>query len=739
MKGYLASFVAVAAVATLLSFAVPSDSDADSPITNVATSEDLAKALTGTSGTVRITADMTLDSDLTVPSGITVLIPFSDGDFLGSANGTDDCSRQLAAGNRCFLTVTLNANLTVNGKLIVGGVLGYPDTFSYQGHTSGAHSVLVNNGSVDVPSGGKLECYGFIRGTGTVTASSGSVITEPLVINDYVGADKVYAMNTHGQGAFDRYSLPNIQCTLTIDAGSTLLGKITMYARGQYVSCDLATVVGPENAFITLSEGATLTMEYDPSRSIDTNESYYLHGDIGKTTITIDGGATFGAITVSFKTKYPIQYDGTFSYEEQPFSIPYNLDIILSNGNYLMNNDYRLLPGSRVVLEEDATLGVNGSLTAYWGLNDKRFKDTQYPTTAILTANGFDASGRLIVKGNMYLLDKGCLYGIAEMGGPSATIQTSKLTHTSECTVDFGWTGTAHIRIPVFGITISKYVDTHTARTMAGYIVDGSGNLVIMEPGSFYRAGTSSNYTMAEYTQTDGTYALGTAFQGGWEKVQVSYTAVNGSLNGPLTLSALDDMLSSAGVSDHYRLNLTVSSLDGTVIEQGAVTAIRGSGSVLNLTDGSISVTFSSESLRDISGGLRIALNSTALTPAQKSATDGKSTYNFELYDGIVKQYLLPGTVNFTLPFVPANESEKSKVNIWYVYGYGEIESYAASYGDDTISFDTTSLGCLAISLDNVPSKNSFESGHLGLYIGIGAGAVLAALAVVAILYFRKK
>ena len=109
-------------------------------------------------------------------------------------------------------------------------------------------------------------------------------------------------------------------------------------------------------------------MEYDPSRSIDTNESYYLHGDIGKTTITIDGGATFGAITVSFKATFiSIQYEGTFSYEEQPFSIPYNLDIILSNGNYLMNNDYRLLPGSRVVLEEEATLGALHKASSYVG------------------------------------------------------------------------------------------------------------------------------------------------------------------------------------------------------------------------------------------------------------------------------------------------------------------------------------------------------------------------------------
>ena len=420
------------------------------------------------------------------------------------------------------------------------------------------------------------------------------------------------------------------------------------------------------------------------------------------------------------------------------------MDIVLTDGNYLMNEDFRILPGAKLTIDSDATLAVNNSFSVFWGLKDKNYKkgvevNMKYPTTETLASNGFDKSGRLIVNGNLILLDSSEFSGIAEMGSTSATITTSKRTDTTLKMIEQGCS--REDSFVFLFLTNSWEVDTLTTREMAGYIVDSSGALAILQPDSVYRAGPQKDYCMEKYIQDGTEYALGSDFKGGWILSSGSYQTITSSIPGNLTSDKVNLMLTSKGISQDFIIDLTVDSLKKVTVEQSAVASIRDGNGALRLHCDGISITFSAESLKNISGTLEIRLNDAALNDAQKSSAQDRATYYLEVLSDGKKIDIFHGVVTIVLPFKPHSEADEEKVQAWKIDTNGIAHTYRAAYSNNEISFATASAGCYAISLDNVPERSTVQNAQNSQTLMIAAGVAAAIIAGLLIYFFliRKK
>lgn len=466
---------------------------------------------------VRLSQSVVLDGDLVIPAGHTLLIPYSADDNSGFASGGSSSLTSIASSEYVYSKLTNSYTITVYGTLLVGGIIGKNETFSYQGHTSSYHGSVENNGSIVLKSGGKLECYGTVTGSGTITAEPGSVLQEPLVVSDFVGADNMYSQYKNGQSVFNRYGFVNIQCTVAVEDGATFYGFFYIYVATDDSFHDyLLEYISDGNSFIDLSDNATATLTYDPSRAVESTESINLHSDIGTTTIRLNGGASFGA------PKATITYGGekmTFDFSAFIFSIPYNFQISLADGNYVMNNQYRILPGASVTVEKGAVLELKGVLEAYWGLTSKVFKDTCYPSTSVLKKCGIDPAGRFVVNGTLVLDAGSTMLGIVESEIAGAVIRTDEKANVSLSKVDFGCSGKSSIKL--YGIPVKSWsVDNLTYCLLRGYVVGPDGSLTQISAGTNYVSGEPRSYLKDSYDQgpneLSGPFELNCAFRGNW-------------------------------------------------------------------------------------------------------------------------------------------------------------------------------------------------------------------------------
>ena len=722
----------------LLVLSAPDSSEADSAWTIANTEADLREKLDAGVTEICILPEetdgkrqLTLDGDLTIPANVKVLLPYSLTDSTGLKLGNNDASSKMAGKDKTFVELTIDGNLSVKGQLIVGGILGKNYTFSYQGHTSSWHSVIVNNGKITVENGGTLCCYGFIKGLGEVVGENGSEIIEPFVITDFTGGDSIYSLHYSGQSIFNRYSLSNIQCDLIVLHDSKLLGHLAFCVNGTILESSV-TFIGDEDCFVKLSNGACARLKYDSSKSIENEESLNLHKDVGKTVMTITGGATFGAM--SFYMSY-LGYSGTFSFSEHPFPLPYTIDISLESGEYLLNEDCRILPGSVITVGNNATLAVNSCLSVFYGLEDKVYKSTRYPSSQSLEANGFDKSGRLIVKGTLILLDNAQFLGIAEMGGSTAKITVSNLSDTSLKSINHGCDRSDSISIR------SWHMESLTTRDLAGYFIDSSGILQILQRNSEYIGGAETTYLMVNYIQDGEEYSLGSTFKGGWIQTTTTYQTISSSISGNLTGDKVNLMLTSKGISQDFIIDLKVDSLKKVTVEQSAVASIRDGNGALRLRCDGISIMFSAESLKNLSGTLELRLNDATLSDAQKTSAQDRAIYYLEVLSDGNKIDLLHGVVTIVLPFEPHTEADKEKVQAWKIDTNGIAHTYRAMYSNNSISFATTSAGCYAISLDNVPSRSDIreENNDLLLMAVVGVSAAILAGLLIYFFLIRKK
>ena len=565
---------------------------------------DQAIEAAGSSGTIivlesGIVCGSSGQTSFTIPNGVTLLLPYASGQYTVDAQTKTDESGneqgELIYANKTFSTtkaasfqipdqdvtleLTVPSDVTINvasgAKCVVGGTI-CSNAF-YACGTGGDHANVRVEGTLNIQDGGILSACGYILGNGKVNGEAGSQIYQPFTIMDYRGGG--YTTSTivedglvSGETAitpFVRYTMQNIQSNLHLTSGANMYGYCSLYTQkvidplvGWVTLAEArhnvttALIIGgaSDNALLKLSSGATLDAAYDGTDVVAP------YNTVGKTTLTINGGAEMGYLSLPIKV---LSISKTVTTNGVTFPIPYNYEFNLNGEGSTYNVGYALaiLPGATVRVGAGATLNVGNNsdgfrFVVYDGLydhtasgspisygNGNQISNT-YPITKNLQAAGRTGTGDLIVNGTLNI-NTGVNFG----GVVQAETEYATEKNYPKIVVDSNAQTSATVQVAMVGTV--KVINSYnlagaTVRTLTAQVIDtGTGKRINMVPGMTYYSDKGSDiipdytytlytdYTKAEGTVLDKTETLNAAIEGSWYNYDVNvYMVLNGTIVG---------------------------------------------------------------------------------------------------------------------------------------------------------------------------------------------------------------
>ncbi len=349
--------------------------------------------------TLILLEDVTVSGDIAIPEGVTLVVPCTEDD-----RGNDSVRGEAAVGEppcgtgvgakwgregTLYRTLTIESGktLTVNGTLVVNAVIGRQAAGHYDYDINGGYGRVVNNGTIDIRSGGAVDAFGLIEGeNGDVIVRSGGTLTDLYVVIHWRGGSQAYAMFTKVY-PMNEYKADNIYSTITVHSGGTYSGFVRMYASNMYTSTSFPQVDN-SNGLIRLKDNATLI------KKVDAN---------GREHYTINGGADFSSSTlqilqmVKLSTKdyiYPI--NGTY-------------DFVLKNGYYTFTESFKFLTGITMTTEKANLTVSEGKKVVFYD----KFEDKENTSTTKYPAR---PAAYLVLSDDSTLTVNGAFAGIVKSG-----------------------------------------------------------------------------------------------------------------------------------------------------------------------------------------------------------------------------------------------------------------------------------------------------------------------------------
>lgn len=295
--------------------------------------------------------------------------------------------------------------LEVYGNILIQGLLGVNGP-GLSGHTSGNHSQIINNGTINLNSGANLDLRGYIKGAGTIEARSGAIVYSPFVVYDYRGGTNTATVYRKGNIApFRIYEMPNIQCNYSILYGAEHKGYLDLYASDKHRTA-VATIFGKGSAMMIMEDStAHISTTYERTGNL-----------IGETTLTMTGKVKMGVLKIKVTTTV------TVAMNEVRFPMPWNFTINVGDGlnptTFTLPDDYKMMTGATVNVKKSATVNLTGTLLIYKSFTDTPFGGTVYPNKGaaklnvegVVNATGgiageiFGSNGGKVVIGNNAIL-----------------------------------------------------------------------------------------------------------------------------------------------------------------------------------------------------------------------------------------------------------------------------------------------------------------------------------------------
>ena len=263
--------------------------------------------------------------------------------------------------------------LEVYGNILIQGLLGVNGP-GLSGHTSGNHSQIINNGTINLNSGANLDLRGYIKGAGTIEARSGAIVYSPFVVYDYRGGTNTVTVYKKGKIApFRIYEMPNIQCKYSIIYGAKSMGYLDLYASNQHRP-DIATIIGNSNAM--------LIMEDSSSHILKTYTK--IDNGIGMTSLTITGKAKMGTLEITVSGV-------TVSMTDVRFPMPWNYSINVGDGikqtTFTVGANYKMMTGATVNVKKNGTINLTGTVLIYKTYVDNAIFNPKYPNKGAAKLN----------------------------------------------------------------------------------------------------------------------------------------------------------------------------------------------------------------------------------------------------------------------------------------------------------------------------------------------------------------
>ena len=292
---------------------------------------------------VTLVEDGSISGNYTIPSGITLLIPFDEAKTCYTATPT--ATRSTAAA-KPFRTLTMaegsSITLASGAAISVGGQY-YAAGGGAQGKIVGPHGFIkMKSGSaITVKNGASLYAWGFISGSGAVTVESGGSVYEWYQVLDFRGGTASSAMGNK-VFPFNQYAVQNVEVPLTIYAGASETVYTAVYAMRQIYTTSIPFIA--DDGMFKLVSGS-LTKAYD--------------GSTDRVIYTVNGEAEVNSLNLKLA--------GT-SVNSSSYVLPLtnNMTINLTSGSKLtVNQTAALLPGVQASIAKDAELVVPSGKSIY--------------------------------------------------------------------------------------------------------------------------------------------------------------------------------------------------------------------------------------------------------------------------------------------------------------------------------------------------------------------------------------
>lgn len=275
----------------------------------------------------------------------------------GSARYVDTDSSKI----KYKLILNESTVLEVYGNILIQGLLGFSGQQGYQGHTSGNHSQIINNGTINLNNGAKLDLRGYIKGTGKIEARSGATVYSPFVVRDFRGGSSSAGTYYSGVSPFNVYEMPNIQCLYGVNYGATHTAYMDLFGGGKHNNVT-NNAIASNSAVIILKEGSRLIKTYDR--------------DSEKSTLTIYGNVELGDLSMEVS-------GATIKMSDVRFPIPWNYTINIGDGivatSFDAKYDYKIMTGATVNVKKNATVKLTGTVVIYKEFTDQAFGGWVYP------------------------------------------------------------------------------------------------------------------------------------------------------------------------------------------------------------------------------------------------------------------------------------------------------------------------------------------------------------------------
>lgn len=417
------------------------------------------------SGYVKQLESCTISGKYTIPSGVTLLIPFDETEALYT---TTPAYTTTAEAQKAYKTLTMapDSSITVDGGAISVGGKHFTSSGRECCKPTGAYGLIKmqKGSSIMLNNGANLYAWGYITGDGSITANSGANVYEYYQVTDWRGGTQTSDMAGNKQKVFPftQYYVQNIEAALTLNAGANEYTYISVTAR--FVGTKSVTIpfVG-SNGLFKLGANGQFTKRYIPAQD--------------RMVFTISGEASLNSIVMSLADI------ATFNSQDYVLPINNNVDIVITSGTTTIEKDAALLPGVTVLIAKDAELKVASTASLYvyddaewspnyvWGSKTIGICPVSYSPSGkgsrgIADAK-VDVNGVLTVAGAVYTTATGANITSSEKTGKYAQVGTPG---TSNTTYQFNQNSKKYIGVDITAAKLKNADGSYTETANA--IVD---------------------------------------------------------------------------------------------------------------------------------------------------------------------------------------------------------------------------------------------------------------------------
>ena len=422
--------------------------------------EAVAYAQANKQSKITLATDGSISGTYTIPTGITLLIPF---DAAGTLYTNTPAAIRTTPASKAFRTLTMSegASITVNGAISLSGRY-FAAGGGQQGRPVGDYGYIkmADNSSITVKNGGNLYAWGFISGSGSVLAESGATVYEFYQIADFRGGS---ASSNMGNKVFpfSQYFVQNIEVPLTLNAGANEKVFSGVYAMSTTYTTSI-NFIGNDGMFKVVS--GSFTKDYDEKTD--------------RLVLSVNGEAELNTLSLKL---------AGMSVNSASYVLPItnNISINIQSGKVTINQDTALLAGVEVSIAKGAGLTVSSGKNVYiydgdewnsdnfvWG--PCKFKSVAYApgkaynrTNADLKDAKVDVNGNLTAIGAIYTTKGGA--DICSSNGTGKYVQHGT-PGTGTATYQYNANGNNAVTIPITAAKLHNADGTYTetAKASAG-------------------------------------------------------------------------------------------------------------------------------------------------------------------------------------------------------------------------------------------------------------------------------